>query len=102
MERNELAFEVPGLGDVLLEPFNYSNGCEGYTYTTKDGKFNLTQNIVDNPWHGHIILKMYDGAETVNNHLLKKTDLFEVVHSIHVGINTCKVVKLNPDYYEKD
>jgi len=100
MKRAELSFEVPNVGEVLLEPITYNSGREGYMYTTKDGTFNLTLNM-DEVGEEYMILKMYHEAEVICRHLLEKTDMFDTVKVVSVGLNYGTVVALNPSYYEE-
>ena len=100
MKRSELLLEVPQIGEVLLEPFKYSNGRLGYMAITDKLKFNITLNI-DSIDEKIMILKMYDDAEVVNRHLLSKTDMFTKGDSITIGRNYAYKVKLNKDYGKK-
>lgn len=94
--------DVPNIGEVLLEPFTYSNGRKGLMCTTEgDYSYNLTLNIegIDTDL---IILKMYHTANEVNNHLLKTTDMFEDLRGGKIGFNNYKIVKLNEKFYENE
>ena len=104
MKRNELYLEVPLIGEILLEPFTYSNGREGYVCIVQelDDKkvtFNLTVNPNDVPIN-LMVLKLYDMAQTVSEHLIDKTDMFELGKKIPIGRKFAQVVSLNTDYYE--
>ena len=90
--------DVPTLGEVLLEPFNYANGRIGLMCTTEgDYSYNLTLNI-DGIDEDKVILKMYHSAKEVNQHLLKTTNLFDVIKRGKVGYNDYTLVSVNKDF----
>ena len=98
----QILFEVPNFGEVLLEPFLYANGRQGIMYTTSKGTWNLTINPPGHKKNEFMYLKMYDEAEVVSQHLIKKTDMFIKLDKYVLGHNYATIVLLNEDYYEKN
>lgn len=100
--REQLTFEVPDIGEVLLEPTVYHTGRRGYMAITEKQEFNITLDWECNKPIELFILKLHHPeARAVVLHLLKTTDLFgETLKSKFepFGQSLCYVTELNPDY----
>lgn len=111
-KRGELLLEIPHYGEILLEPFSYSNGRMGYMcVVAKDDmtgtrEFNLTLNFLDENYvqmafPEQMYLKLWGEAEHISRHLMDKTDMFIKGSPKTVGLNYAQTVELNTEYYEQ-
>lgn len=111
MKRNEILLEVPTIGEVLLEPFTYNNGREGYMCIVESNDSTRSFNLTINPLNldydkehdfSEMYLKLWGDAEIVSRHILTKTDMFDKSSYYTCGINYAQFATLNSEYYEKE